>query len=73
MTHAPHGPPRNDVSHDPRRTALALLLAAGCSAVGAAEVKLRILETTDLHMNLLSYDYYQDRRPTSTAWRAPSR
>ena len=25
----------------------------------AAEVKLRILETTDLHMNLLSYDYYQ--------------
>jgi 2',3'-cyclic-nucleotide 2'-phosphodiesterase / 3'-nucleotidase len=27
----------------------------------AAEVKLRILETTDLHMNLLSYDYYQDK------------
>jgi 2',3'-cyclic-nucleotide 2'-phosphodiesterase/3'-nucleotidase len=43
-----------------RRTALALLLAAGCSAASAAEVKLRILETTDLHMNLLSYDYYQD-------------
>jgi len=42
------------------RTALALLLAAGCHAAGAAEVKLRILETTDLHMNLLSYDYYQD-------------
>ena len=45
---------------NPRRSALALLLAAGCSAVGAAELKLRILETTDLHMNLLSYDYYQD-------------
>jgi 2',3'-cyclic-nucleotide 2'-phosphodiesterase/3'-nucleotidase len=42
------------------RTAFALLLAAGCSAAGAVEVKLRILETTDLHMNLLSYDYYQD-------------
>jgi 2',3'-cyclic-nucleotide 2'-phosphodiesterase/3'-nucleotidase len=42
------------------RTAFALLLAAGCHAAGAVEVKLRILETTDLHMNLLSYDYYQD-------------
>ncbi len=27
----------------------------------AAEVNLRVLETTDLHMNLLSYDYYQDK------------
>lgn len=27
----------------------------------AAEVRLRILETTDVHMNLLSYDYYQDK------------
>ena len=27
----------------------------------AAEVKLRIMETTDVHMNLLSYDYYQDK------------
>jgi len=45
---------------NPCRIALALLLAAGCHAAGAAEVKLRILETTDLHMNLLSYDYYQD-------------
>ena len=26
-----------------------------------AEVRLRILETTDVHMNLLSYDYYQDK------------
>lgn len=38
---------------------LALLAAAQGSR--AAEVKLRILETTDLHMNLLSYDYYQDK------------
>jgi 2',3'-cyclic-nucleotide 2'-phosphodiesterase / 3'-nucleotidase len=29
--------------------------------VHAAELKLRIMETTDLHMNLLSYDYYQDK------------
>jgi 2',3'-cyclic-nucleotide 2'-phosphodiesterase/3'-nucleotidase len=26
-----------------------------------AREKLRILETTDLHMNLLGYDYYQDK------------
>ena len=31
------------------------------SAGQGAEVRLRILETTDLHMNLLSYDYYQDK------------
>jgi 2',3'-cyclic-nucleotide 2'-phosphodiesterase/3'-nucleotidase len=43
-----------------RRMALAALLAASCVAASAVEVKLRILETTDLHMNLLSYDYYQD-------------
>ena len=35
-----------------------LLLASVASAV---ELKLRILETTDVHMNLLSYDYYQDK------------
>ena len=38
---------------------LALLLAAVSSE--AAELKLRILETTDVHMNLLNYDYYQDK------------
>ncbi|MGQ0710053.1 MAG: bifunctional 2',3'-cyclic-nucleotide 2'-phosphodiesterase/3'-nucleotidase [Rhodoferax sp.] len=27
----------------------------------AEQVQLRILETTDVHMNLLSYDYYQDK------------
>ena len=32
-----------------------------CGVAGAAEVRLRILETTDIHMNLLSYDYYQDK------------
>jgi 2',3'-cyclic-nucleotide 2'-phosphodiesterase/3'-nucleotidase len=47
---------------DPVRGA-GLLAAALCLAAAgshAAEVKLRILETTDLHMNLVSYDYYQD-------------
>lgn len=29
--------------------------------VFAAELQLRLLETTDIHMSLLSYDYYQDK------------
>jgi len=41
---------------------LALLLAAWpASHAGAAEIRLRILQTTDVHMNLLNYDYYQDK------------
>ena len=41
---------------------VACLLAALTAGPGnAAEVRLRILETTDLHMNLLNYDYYQDK------------
>lgn len=30
-------------------------------AVLAAELRLRLLQTSDIHMNLLNYDYYQDR------------
>lgn len=43
------------------------LIACGIAAillsgvVSAAEVRLRIMETTDVHMNLLNYDYYQDK------------
>jgi 2',3'-cyclic-nucleotide 2'-phosphodiesterase / 3'-nucleotidase len=37
----------------------ALLALSGISS--AAELKLRIMETTDLHMNFLNYDYYQDK------------
>ena len=40
-------------------TLTALLLAPALAL--AADLKLRILETTDVHMNLLNYDYYQDR------------
>lgn len=42
-----------------RILAASLLLA--CTHAPAAELRLRILETTDVHMNLLSYDYYQDK------------
>ena len=46
------------------RPALQVLLLATLAtppALQAAELKLRLLETTDLHMNLLNYDYYQDK------------
>ena len=46
----------------------ALLVAATAAALTlalppalAAEIRLRILETTDVHMNLLDHDYYQDK------------
>jgi 2',3'-cyclic-nucleotide 2'-phosphodiesterase/3'-nucleotidase len=39
------------------------LLSALClwSSAQAAEIRLRILETTDVHMHLLNHDYYQDK------------
>lgn len=42
---------------------LLLLLAASLlgTAASAQTLKLRILETTDVHMNLVGYDYYQDK------------
>ena len=39
----------------------ASLLALSVSTTWAAPVKLRLLATSDLHMNLLNYDYYQDK------------
>jgi 2',3'-cyclic-nucleotide 2'-phosphodiesterase/3'-nucleotidase len=48
-------------------SAVVRAMSMGCFAVlvssagQATEVRLRIMETTDLHMNLLSYDYYQDK------------
>jgi 2',3'-cyclic-nucleotide 2'-phosphodiesterase/3'-nucleotidase len=49
----------------PLLRARALLLAlAGLLALGSAsatELKLRILGTTDVHMHLLDWDYYQDK------------
>ncbi|WP_205208268.1 metallophosphoesterase [Chromobacterium haemolyticum] len=37
------------------------LLAATAVNAWAAPLKLRVLETSDVHMNLLDYDYYQDK------------
>ncbi|MDP1900976.1 MAG: bifunctional 2',3'-cyclic-nucleotide 2'-phosphodiesterase/3'-nucleotidase [Rubrivivax sp.] len=38
-----------------------LALALLWPVAWAQQLKLRILETTDVHMNLLGYDYYQDK------------
>ena len=53
---------------DPRFTfkpiVITLYIAGALGAVStahAAEINLRIMETTDIHMNLLNYDYYQDK------------
>ena len=48
----------------PRLLAL-LALALTAATAGSTELQLRLLETTDVHMNLLSHDYYQDK-PTDT-------
>ena len=41
---------------------VALALLVGTTATPqAAELRLRWLETTDVHMNLLNYDDYQDK------------
>ena len=47
--------------HPLRAGAALLALATAALPAGAAELKLRILETTDVHMNLLAWDYYQDK------------
>jgi 2',3'-cyclic-nucleotide 2'-phosphodiesterase/3'-nucleotidase len=40
---------------------LALAFALAAPAARAQQLKLRLLETTDLHMSLVGYDYYQDK------------
>ena len=44
-----------------KRLALLLTLVLLLPAAFAQQLKLRILGTTDLHMNLLAWDYYQDK------------
>lgn len=48
-----------------KRVGLALgfvtLAMSAAGGVHAAEVRLRVMQTSDIHMNLLNYDYYQDR------------
>ena len=45
----------------PRLAALSFALIAALPPAAAERVKLRILGTTDVHMNLLNWDYYQDK------------
>lgn len=44
-----------------KKLAVLLALAAVLPLAQAQQLKLRILQTTDLHMNLLGWDYYQDK------------
>ncbi len=44
-----------------KRLAAVLVLVLLWPAAWAQQLRLRILETTDVHMNLLGYDYYQDK------------
>ncbi len=45
----------------PKRLSFALILCFSLALAQAAPVKLRLLATTDIHMNLVNYDYYQDK------------
>ena len=45
----------------PRSAVSFLLLLAASASATAADIELRIMETTDLHMYALPFDYYQDR------------
>ena len=45
-------------------TSLTLACLASATA-SAATVDLRVLETTDIHMHLVDYDYYADKQSNS--------
>ena len=45
------------MKHPLTLSALALLV---CASAQAATVDLRVLETTDLHSNMMDFDYYKD-------------
>ena len=45
-----------------RRLFPILLLSLGLCGAQAQTIQLRLLETSDLHMNLLDWDYYQDKQ-----------
>jgi 2',3'-cyclic-nucleotide 2'-phosphodiesterase/3'-nucleotidase len=54
-------PPAPPAGHSLRRCALTLAALLLAAPLPAASLQVRILETTDIHMHLLSWDYYQDK------------
>jgi 2',3'-cyclic-nucleotide 2'-phosphodiesterase/3'-nucleotidase len=52
---------RRDVVRSGAAVAAAAALPGGLRAQTPARISLRVLETTDLHVNVVPYDYYQDR------------
>lgn len=51
--------------HLPLFCLTAFLLLAACTSAPDTKLQLRILETTDLHMHIVDYDYFQDQ-PSAT-------
>lgn len=47
---------------------LASLIALTTSTAQAATVDLRVLETTDLHSNMMDFDYYKDNLRKNSVW-----
>ena len=45
----------------PLSIAVMLSVATAASSAGAATVQLRLLETSDLHANMMDFDYYKDQ------------
>ncbi|WP_088278798.1 bifunctional 2',3'-cyclic-nucleotide 2'-phosphodiesterase/3'-nucleotidase [Ideonella sp. A 288] len=52
---------RPPARHAAARAACLCLFLCLALPLRAAELRLRLLETTDVHMNLVNYDYYQDK------------
>ncbi|MEH6443916.1 MAG: bifunctional 2',3'-cyclic-nucleotide 2'-phosphodiesterase/3'-nucleotidase [Oceanospirillaceae bacterium] len=48
-----------------KKCILASAISSICLSVQAANVQLRIMETTDIHVNLVDYDYYRDKASTT--------
>lgn len=44
-----------------RHLTLSLLAVLTAASVQASQVDLRIMETTDLHSNMMDFDYYKDK------------
>lgn len=44
-----------------RRFYVAIFIAGACTTAQAADVKLRVMQTTDLHMHAMNFDYYQNK------------
>lgn len=54
----------------PLTLSLLASLIAVATSLSAATVDLRVLETTDLHSNMMDFDYYKDKPTENSGWYA---